>query len=353
MTSPLKPISDQVVVLTGATSGIGLATARLLAARGARLVLVARNEAALKALVDELAAKGGRAEAVAADVADEAALRRAASVAQARFGGLDAWVNNAGVSIYGRLSDTPLEDQRRLFETNYWGVVHGSRIAVEHLRGRPGGGVLVNVGSVLSDYPVPVQGAYSASKHALKGYTNALRMELLVDAPQVTVTLVKPSAIDTPYKEHGRNLTGAPVTNPPPVYAAPLVADAILHALTRRTRELTVGFGGRSLAWMGQFLPALAEPLFARVVPALTRSKDAPTTGDSLHAPGRDLRERAPYPAVRERSYWLEAQKRPELTAVAVTAAALALWATMRVRRALRHHAIRREVRAEYEAQDA
>lgn len=348
MKPPLKPIGAQCVVITGATSGIGLATARLLASRGAHLVLVARNETALRALAEELRAKGARAEPVTADVADETALRQAAAVAESRFGGFDAWVNNAGVSIYGRVSDTPLEDQRRLWETNYWGVVHGSRIAVEHLRGRPGGGVLVNVGSVLSDFPVPVQGVYSASKHAVKGYTNALRMELLTDAPAVTVTLVKPAAIDTPYKEHARSLLGSGGTNPPPVYAAPLVADAILHALTRRTRELTVGFGGRSLAWMGQFLPLVAEPLFARMVPALSQSKGEPAGPDSLHGPGRDLRERAPYPVVRETSLWLQAQKRPEITAAAVAGGVALLWLAGKARRALHEHAIRRDERARW-----
>ena len=348
MKPPLKPLSAQVVVLTGATSGIGLATAWLLAARGARLVLVARNESALRSLADELRAKGAEVEPVAADVGDDTALRRAAAVATARFGGFDAWVNNAGVSIYGRLSDTPLEDQRRLFDTNYWGVVHGSRIAVEHLRGRTGGGVLLNVGSVLSDYPVPVQGAYSASKHAVKGYTNALRMELLTDAPGVTVTLVKPSAIDTPYKEHARSLLGVGGTNPPPVYAVTLVAEAIVHALGRRTRELTVGFGGRGLAWMGQFMPVVAEPLFARTVPALTRSKGDPATGGSLHAPGRDLRERAPYPAVRERSLWLEAQRSPGATWAVVAGVALLVLAGRRGRHALEHRAVGREAREGY-----
>ena len=350
MKPPLKPISAQCVVLTGATSGIGLSAARLLASRGAKLVLVARNEPALRSLAEELRAKGGDVEVVATDVADETGLRRAAAVAEARFGGFDAWINDAGVSIYGRLSDTPLEDQRRLFETNYWGVVHGSRIAVEHLRGRPDGGVLINVGSVLSDYPVPVQGAYSASKHAVKGFTNALRMELLTDAPAVTVTLVKPSAIDTPYNEHARSLLGSAGTNPPPVYAVTLVADAVLHALSRRTRELTVGFGGRSLAWMGQFLPWVAEPLFARVVPALTRKASEPAGADALHAPGRDLRERAPYAAVRETSLWLQAQKRPEVTAAVVAGVGLVLWAASRTRRALRHHAVRLDERARWTA---
>ena len=349
MTTPLKPLSAQAVVLTGATSGIGLATARLLAARGARLVLVARNESALKSLADELRAKGAEVEPVAADVADETALRRAAAVAEARFGGFDAWINNAGVLIYGRLSDVPLEDHRRLFETNYWGMVNGSRIAVEHLRGRPGGGVLLNVGSVLGDFPAPVQGVYCASKHALKGFTNALRMELLTDAPGVTVTLVKPSAIDTPISERSRSLLATAGSNPPPLYATPLVAEAIAHALTRRTRELTVGFGGRLLVWMGQLLSPVAEPLFSRIVPLLATKKGAPPGPGTLHVPGRDLRERGPYPVVRQSSVWLQAQMRPEVTVAVAGAAAMALWAALRLRRSLRDGAIRREVRADYD----
>ena len=346
-----KPISAQTVVLTGATSGIGLATARLLAGRGANLVLVARNEPALKALAEELKVKGAKVEVVTADVADETALRQAASIAASRFGGFDAWVNNAGVVIYGRISDTPVEDQRRLFETNYWGMVLGTRIAVEHLRGRQGGGTLINVGSVAGDLSVPVQGIYSASKHAVKGFTNALRMELMTDAPGIQVTLIKPSAIDTPIKEHGKNLTGAPVTNPPPVYATPLVAEAILHALERPARELTVGFGGRALVWFGQFFPALTQPVYSRAVPVLTRAKeDTGPGGDSLHAPGKDLRERAPYPYVRETSLWLQAQKRPAVTASVVAGVGLLLWAASRGRRALRDHGIRNAVHAEYES---
>ena len=179
MKSPLKPLAAQVVVLTGATSGIGLATARKLSAEGAALVLVARNEAALRALADELKAKGRRAEFVVADVGDEGQLRHAAQKADAAFGGFDTWINDAGISIFGTIEDTPLEDQRKLFDTNYWGVVHGSKIAAEHLKARKGGGAIINVGSVLGDFPIPIQGVYSASKHAVKGFTNALRMELM------------------------------------------------------------------------------------------------------------------------------------------------------------------------------
>lgn len=156
----LKELKDQVIVITGATSGIGLTTARMAAERGARLVLVARNEEALRELTHEINACGGadgtgvRAAYVAGDVADEETVRRAAQAALDNFNGFDTWVNNAGGSLYGRVSDVPTEDLRQLFETNVWGVVNGSKVAVEHLRNR--GGALINLGSEVSDAPVPL-----------------------------------------------------------------------------------------------------------------------------------------------------------------------------------------------------
>ena len=179
-------------------------------------------------MVEELQAEGARVAYAVADVADYDALAEAADKCRRLFGGFDTWVNNAGVSIYGPIRETTLEDQRRLFETNYWGMVNGSLIAAEHLRARPGGGTIVNVGSILGDAPMPVQGVYSASKHAVKGFTNAFRMELMREDAPVAVSLVKPAAVDTPYPKHARNLTGYAVQNPQPVYATHVVADTVL-----------------------------------------------------------------------------------------------------------------------------
>lgn len=357
--TPLKPLSAQTVVITGATSGIGLATARLLASRGAKLVLVARNGAALETLAAEIRTKGGKAEPVVADVGDEGALRQAAITADKAFGGFDAWVNNAGVSIFGRIDETPIEDQRRLFDTNYWGMVNGSKIALEHLRGRTGGGVLLNVGSVLGDTPVPVQGVYSASKHAVKGFTNALRMELMTGSPDVTVTLIKPSAIDTPYKEHAKTYAFPAGTNPPPVYATPLVAEAIAYALETRTREITVGFAGRVLAAIGSWFPALAEPLNAHFIPLLMRERVADSTPrqDALHVAGRDLRERAPYDFVRETSLYTQAQLNPKITYAVLAGLGLALVLTLAGRDVVRVQTIKRGARererAKWKAREA
>ena len=352
MRPPLKPLSAQTLVITGASSGIGLATARAAAARGAKLLLVSRNAQALRTLCEELRARGGVADFVAADVGDLAALQAVAARADALYGGFDTWVNNAGVSVFGTIADTPLEDQRRIFDTNYWGVVHGSQVAVEHLKGREGGGAVITVGSVLSDQAVPVQGVYSASKHAVKGFTNALRMELFSSAPDVSVTLIKPAAIETPYHQHARNYTGSPKKNPPPVYATPLVAKAILYAAETRTREITVGGGGRLQAVIGNAFPRLAEPMFARVVPLLMKSPPTTEAGedDALYKPGRDLRERAPYFGVRQTSLYTAAQMNPRRTAAVISGTLAALILAHQARQGLRLLNARRDAVRRYKA---
>lgn len=172
----LKPLRDQVIVITGAGSGIGAATARMAASRGAKVVLAGRQEEALQQVAQEIGQDGGTAICVAADVGVQDDHDRILAQAVERFGRVDTWVNNAGVSIYGTLEEVPIEDQRKLFETDYWGVVYGSLTAVRHMKSS--GGAIINVGSEVSDRAVPLQGAYSAAKHAVKGYTDALRMEL-------------------------------------------------------------------------------------------------------------------------------------------------------------------------------
>ncbi|HEY9505620.1 MAG TPA: SDR family NAD(P)-dependent oxidoreductase, partial [Gemmatimonadales bacterium] len=161
MGQQLKPLNEQVVVITGASSGIGLATAKLAAQRGAQVVLVSRDEEDLAQAVREIQAEGGRAVHFVADVADQAAMERLARDVVVQFGRIDTWVNNAGVTVYGLIEEVPTKDARRLFETNYWGVVNGSLAALPHLRS--GGGALINLGSVLSDTGYPLQGHYTAS----------------------------------------------------------------------------------------------------------------------------------------------------------------------------------------------
>ena len=289
-----KRLRDQVIVITGASSGIGLATARLAARGGARVVLTSRNERDLRVAVEEIQMRGGRATHVVADVADPADMDRVADAAIREFGSVDTWVNNAGISIYGRLIDVPLDDKRRLFDTNFWGVVHGCRTAVRHFAVR--GGTIINIGSVVSDRAVPLQGMYSASKHAVLGYTDALRMELEHDRLPVQVTLVKPASVNTPFIEHARNYMPEAPTFPPPVYAPEVVARAILRCAEHRVREVTIGGGGRVFTALGQLAPRTTDRLMERTLYEQQKDKTGKVESlDSLYRPTRDGLASGPY----------------------------------------------------------
>lgn len=282
----LKPLSEQTLVITGATSGNGLATALAAAAAGAAVVLVARNAAALRSVQDTIIANGGRASVVVADVGDPAQVEVIVSQARTAFGGFDTWINNAGVGIYAPLVDTPVVDHMRLFQTNYWGVVHGSLAAIQHFRSRPGGGAVINVGSIQSDMAAPLLGAYTASKHAVKGFTNALRIELRRAGTPISVTLIKPSAIGTSFPQHGRNLTGFKARLPRPLYAPTVVADAILHAAQTPRRTITVGGVGRAQVLLATLLPDLYARLAPVTVPWLVdRSHPVGPVEGNLDAP--------------------------------------------------------------------
>lgn len=289
-----KKLNQQTIVITGASSGIGLATARMAAKAGARVLLASRNEADLKRVTEEITARGGKATHVVADVADEAQVDAIADAAIRAFGGIDTWVNNAGVSIYGKLTDVPLEDKKRLFDVNFWGVVNGCRTAVRQMRVR--GGTIINIGSVVSDVAIPLQGAYSASKHAVRGYTDALRLELEHDDLPIFVSLVKPAAIDTPYLEHARNYMEAAPSFPPPVYAAEVAARTLLKCAVKPIREITVGGGGRMMSLMNSAAPRLMDKYLERAM--FKQQKDHQRerrTKDSLYEPKQDGDTMGPY----------------------------------------------------------
>ena len=285
-----KKLKDQVIVITGASSGIGLATARLAARCGARVVMAARNGPDLNRAADEIRVNGGQVLPVVTDVADEAAVSRLGEAALLEFGTIDTWVNNAGLSIYGKLTDVPLEDKRKMFDINFWGVVHGCRTAIRLMQHR--GGVLINIGSEVSDLAVPLQGMYSASKHAVKGYTDALRMELEHDRIPIAVTLVKPAAINTPFPEHARNYLEEGVPKlPSPVYAPEVVAEAILRCAEKPVRDVFVGGSGRLQVALGHLAPRLSDAYMGRAMFSQQKTFDRtqPREG-SLERPQRDGR---------------------------------------------------------------
>jgi short-subunit dehydrogenase len=315
----LKPVAEQVIVITGATSGIGLATARMAAERGASLVIVARNEEALNALAQEIRDKGGRAEPVVADVSDMAQVEKISEAAIRAYGGFDSWCNNAAVALYGEMEDVPLEDQRRLFDVNYWGVVHGMLVASRHLKGK--GGAIVNTGSVLSDRAMALQGAYSAAKFAVKAATDSFRMEFEAEGYPISVTLIRPGSIDTPYPEHARNKMSKPARLPQPIYDVELVAKAICFAAEHRRRALIVGGGGLALTTLAPALPRLADKgmeLLGDEAVQTTGVPPAPGTNDNLFEPRADGRtESNQEPFTRQTSLFLEVQMHP-LAATAI-----------------------------------
>jgi len=329
----LKKISEQTIVITGATSGIGLTTARMAAQQGARLLLIARNYDALNELTNEINSGGGRAISYAADVADENALRSAANKAITEFGGFDTWVNNAGGAIYGKIADVSNEDSRRLFETNFWGVVYGSRIAVEHLRTR--GGALINVGSEVSDIVVPLIGMYAASKHAVKGFTDAFRMEIEADALPVSVTLIKPTAIHTPFPEHAKNYMPFEPTLPPPVYAPELVAEAILHCAQNQVRDFFVGETAAAHSAMATYAPRLTDKFMELTGESQQNSgkPSDPNRPEGLYETHSDLRERgAQERFVMEDSLYQRAKIHPVISSLLAIGAGLGIAALLNSR---------------------
>ena len=325
MTVSLKPLSEQVMVIVGASSGIGLATARRAAAAGAKVVLAARNSEALDEAVVAIRNKGGEATALDVDIAEEGSAEKLLAHAVGTFGRVDTWVNDAAVALYARVEEVSLEEHRRVFDVGYFGLVQASLVAARHLRER--GGALINIGSVLSNRAIPLQGPYCAMKAAVMQFTDTLRMELeQADAP-VSVTLIKPAGIDTMYPEHARNKLDKPARLPQPLYDAELVAKAICFAATHKRRTLIVGGGGLALTTLAPALPRLADKGMELMGAELSQTTDvppAPGTNDNLFEPRADGRvEGNQEPFKRKTSLFLEAQMHPVATAALVGSAAV------------------------------
>ncbi len=241
-----RSLSDQVVVITGASQGIGRETALQMARRRASVVLAARNEEALLELAAQVERLGGQAETVVTDVADCQQVERLAQRAVERFGRIDTWVNNAAVSIYATVEQLESDEMERLVTVNLLGQMYGSKAAIAHMKPRRQG-TIINVGSALSERAIPLQSAYVASKHAVQGFTEALRLELTHDHAGIEVVLILPSSINTPLFNFARSKLGVQPMPVPPVYEPRAVAEAICHAAEHGGREIVVGGWGKLL----------------------------------------------------------------------------------------------------------
>jgi short-subunit dehydrogenase len=321
----MKPLAEQTIVITGASSGIGLETALEAGKAGARVVLAARNQEALAEAARKIEQSGGQAVSVVADVSRREDVERIARTAIERFGGFDTWVNDAGLGIWGRLEEVSDEDSRQLFDINFWGVVYGSLEAVKHLKRR--GGAIINLGSVASDMAFPLQGMYSASKHAIKAFTNALRRELEDEKAPVSVTLIKPAAIGTPFPNNAKNYTKQEPQLPAPIYSPASVAHAILHAATHRRREMHVGGGGKLISAVGKLMPGVADLASSRIIASQLRKQPAKPRGDNLWEAGEhggQVRGEHPNASVRP-SVYTEASVHPALAGTALAALGVAV----------------------------
>jgi len=296
MAVSLKPLKEQVIVITGASSGIGLATAESAARQGAKLVLAARSGKTLDEVAGRVNASGGQAVSIVCDVADQSQVQAVADAAIGRFGRIDTWANVAGLAIYGRLDEVRDADSRRLFDINFWGVVYGSLVALPHLKRN--GGALINVGSEVSEAVVPMLGMYSASKHAVKGFTDALRLEIeRVDKAPVSITLIQPTAVDTPFDEHARNYMDQEADLPTPMINPEQVADAILSAAVKPTRDVKVGMMAKVNTFVAKNLPGIGDRMAAKQLQNLQRDEPAKEPAGTLYSPGEAGRTHGHHPS--------------------------------------------------------
>ncbi len=259
----LKPVENQVVVLVGASGGIGREAAIRFARRGAKVVVSARSEAGLSSLVDEIREEGGEVEAVVADVTEFEAVEAVARRAVERYGRLDTWVHLAAVSLFAPIDETTPEEFRRVIEVDLVGQAHGAMAALPHIK-REGRGALVHVTSVVARRAVPLQGAYSAAKHGVDGLLESLRVELRHEGWPIGVTNVMPAAINTPFFDRARTKLGVKPRGFPPLYAPRVVADAILYAAEKAPRDLVAGGAAKGLLWGQRLSPRLMDALMLR-----------------------------------------------------------------------------------------
>ena len=285
----LKPVEEQVVVLMGASSGIGRESALRFARKGTRVVVSARGEEGLDSLVQEIRGKGGEAIAVTADTSKFDQVKAVADRAVREYGRLDSWVHLAAVGLFATFEQTTPEEFERVIDVNLMGQVYGAMAALPHIK-REGRGALIHISSVEAKRSFPLHSAYGASKHGIDGFLEALRVELRHEGWPISVTQVMPATINTPFFDKGRSKLGVKAVGIPPIYEPGTVADTILYAAENPARDLVCGGAAQALILNQRLSPRMLDAVlttragFAPQKTAEPRSEDDP---DNLYSPIR------------------------------------------------------------------
>ncbi len=299
--------APQTVVITGASAGIGRATARLYGKRGARVGLVARGQAGLDGAVRDVEDAGGKALAIPADVADYAQVNAAADQAEEFFGPIDVWVNVAFTSVFSPFAEISAAEFRRVTEVSYLGFVHGTMAALTRMRPRDQG-TIVQVGSALGARSIPLQSAYCGAKHAINGFTSALRCELLHEHSGVAVTVVQMPAVNTPQFSWVRSRLPRHPQPVPPIYQPEVAARGVMFAADHpRRKQYWVGASTAATIAANKFVPALLDRYLARTGYDSQQTDQQVAAGrpDNLWQPvdGQDGHDHGPHGIFDDRSH--------------------------------------------------
>ena len=282
-----QDFTGKVVVITGASSGIGRGTALAFASAGASVILAARREEVLDALAAECKAAGGKALAVAADVSISADVEALAQAAVAELGRIDVWVNNAGSGALGKFEEVPLADHVHVIETDLLGTLYGSYFAVKQFNTQKSG-TLINIASVIGKVPAPYFASYAAAKHGVVGLSGAIRQELIeAKADDIHVCVVLPASMDTPFFVHTANYTGHEAVPIPPVYDPQTVVDTVLALAEKPQDEVGAGAAAGATVLGYKFARAVTETVMGHLTDAalIQKSDPAPDTEGGLYSP--------------------------------------------------------------------
>jgi short-subunit dehydrogenase len=276
----------QIAVITGASAGIGRAAAQAFARAGYSVAILARDPRRIESVCEQIRNSGGHALGISTDVADAAQVERAAERIEHELGPISVWVNNASTTVFARVLDMTAEEYRQVTAVTYLGVVHGTMAALARMQSRDRG-IIIQTGSALAYRSIPLQSAYCAAKAAIRGFTDALRCELIHDRSSVRLTMVQLSAFNTPQFDWARSKLSRRLQPVPPIFQPEIAAAAIVRAATHRSREVWVGWPAVKAILSARLCPGLGDRLAARNAyeSQMTDAPEDPDRADNLFDP--------------------------------------------------------------------